>query len=239
MVGFVLVHGAYHGAWCWDRVVAGLGDAGHRVVAPDLPGHGADRLPAGAVSLDAYVERLAETARAMAAPPVVVGHSMAGLILAESSERYPELIERAIYLSAYLPRNGESLAALAGDDSASLVEVERIEVDGAACVRVSDAVLRDAFYHDATADDLEMVRGKVQPQPLAVLKQPVRLSRERFGGVPRAYIHCAADRAITPALQRRMVAATPCRWLETIDSGHSPFITQPDRLVGVLMRLAE
>ncbi len=239
MPGFVLVHGAYHGAWCWDRVVSKLRDAGHHVVAPDLPGHGADGLPLSEVSLDAYVERLAETARTMVAPPVVVGHSMAGVVLAEASERYPELIERAIYLTAYLPRHGESLAALAGDDPGSSVEVERIEVDGAACVRVSDSVLREAFYFDASADDLEMVRRKIQPQPLAVLKQPVTLSRERFDSVPRAYIHCADDRAITPDLQRRMVAATPCRWVETLDGGHSPFITAPDRLVDVLMRLAE
>lgn len=74
MTTFVLIHGAWHGGWCWDKVVPLLEQAGHVAVAPDLPSHGADRTPVAEVTLDAYVARVCEILDAQPEPVVLLGH---------------------------------------------------------------------------------------------------------------------------------------------------------------------
>ena len=91
MATFVLIHGAWHGGWCWRKVVPHLEAAGHTVIAPDLPSHGDDPTPAAEVTLDDYVRRVCEILDAQDEPVVLVGHSMGGLL---------------VYL--YLGRNGDA-----------------------------------------------------------------------------------------------------------------------------------
>ena len=78
MSTYVLIHGAFHGGWCWDKVVPLLEAAGHKVVAPDLPSHGRDDTPIAEVTLDTYARRACEVAAAQSEPVIIVGHSMGG-----------------------------------------------------------------------------------------------------------------------------------------------------------------
>ena len=96
MSSFVLVHGSFHGGWCWDAVAARLTAAGHRVAAPDLPGRGADAATLAALSLDDYAARIAEVVAAQAEPVVLVGHSMGGLVAQETYFRHPELVKALV-----------------------------------------------------------------------------------------------------------------------------------------------
>jgi hypothetical protein len=79
----------------------------------------------------------------------------------------------------------------------------------------------------------------LKPEPLAPLATPTRISAARFGGVPRMYVECTGDRAITHAAQRKMQAALPCRERITLDTDHSPFFSCPDELAGVLLGLQQ
>lgn len=79
MAVYVLVHGAWHGSWCWDKVVSGLEAAGHTAHALDLPGHGGDATPLGEISLDSYVEHVGAILTALPEPAILVGHSLGGL----------------------------------------------------------------------------------------------------------------------------------------------------------------
>ena len=102
MANFLLIHGACHGAGCWERVTPLLKAAGHSVVAPDLPGHGADTTRVSELSLKRYGEFVSELA-ASNGPVVLVGHSMAGAVISRAAEAVPDQIERLVYLTAYLP----------------------------------------------------------------------------------------------------------------------------------------
>lgn len=237
MSTYILVHGAYHGAWCWHRLLPLLDAAGHDVIAPDLPGHGDDLSPMSAVSLDAYTDCIAGLVEAAAEPPTLVGHSMAGIVLSSVAERLPGAIRRLAYLTAYLLADGQRISDVARDDAESLVTAARVNVDDTDCVTVTDSVLRDAFYGDAREADFAFVRERVRTQSLAPFRAPVRVSGARFGSVPRTYIHCTGDRAIGPEAQARMVDAWPGTEIRKLDSGHSPFLTVPEKLAEVLIGL--
>ncbi len=248
MADYVLIHGAFHGGWCWRRVTPLLEAAGHTAIAPDLPGHRAGESPRALndaplpgrasealrpVTLEDYVEAVVGHLRRCAAPAVLVGHSMAGVVIAQAAERAPELIRRLVFVTAYLPVDGQSLDDLLRADPESLVRVMRGGADGFVAIR-PDALV-PAFYGDATEDDVAFVRKRLVAQAIPPMKTPVRLSAERFGRVPRTYIGCRRDRAITHALQTRMRTATPCERIIDLDCDHAPFFSAPRALAAALL----
>ncbi|HNV55188.1 MAG TPA: alpha/beta fold hydrolase, partial [Pseudomonadales bacterium] len=109
MANLLLVHGAWHGGWCWRDLRPLLEADGHRVWAPDLPGHGDHPLPVAQVSLQGYVESLCDLIETIGQPVVLVGHSMGGIVISQLAQQRPERIERLVYLTAMLPRSGQSL----------------------------------------------------------------------------------------------------------------------------------
>lgn len=110
MSTYVLVHGAWHGQWCWDKVAPLLRQAGHKVVAFDLPAHGQeDKTPLSEVTFDLYVQRTCEVLAAQAEPVILVGHSSGGAVISGIAERSPMKIEKLVYLTAYLIRDGETM----------------------------------------------------------------------------------------------------------------------------------
>src|SRR5579863_452574 len=106
MSRFVLIHGAWLGSWCWDDVARRLESLGHDVETPELPGHGGDPTPVSVITLQSYVDAVADE---MEQDAVLVGHSMAGIVISTLAEQKPESISSLIYLAAYLLRPGESI----------------------------------------------------------------------------------------------------------------------------------
>ena len=107
---FILIHGAWHGAWCWHKLIPLLEAGGARVIAPDLPSMGADNSSAESVTLDSwarFVAGLAEREQDCR----LVGHSRAGVIISRAAELAPRHIGQLVYLSAYLLRAGDRVAA--------------------------------------------------------------------------------------------------------------------------------
>src|SRR5919201_534684 len=102
MSTFVLVHGAWHGGWVWDRVAQQLQESGHKVLAPDLPAHGSDRTPAGQITLRHYVDHVVSCIDSCAEPVVLAGHSMGGIVISSAAERRPESIRALVYVCAFL-----------------------------------------------------------------------------------------------------------------------------------------
>lgn len=238
MATFVLVHGAYHGAWCWERLRRRLELGGHRVFADDLPGHGKDFDPAKA-TLEAYADATAALIRGIGGSAGeggvhLVGHSMAGAVIAETAERVPEFLAGLVFLTAYLPENGLSVADLARLDEQVSIEAKRVEIDGVKCLELDEAVLRRHFYQDASDDQFDWVRERIRPQAIKPFVTPVAITPDRFGQVPRAYVHCEKDKAIGLFLQHRMERATPCHPVLRLATGHSPFVTDVDALAQVM-----
>jgi pimeloyl-ACP methyl ester carboxylesterase len=234
MTTFVLVSGAWHGAWCWYKVVPILERAGHTVITPDLPSLGRDVTPTAEVSLAMCRDAVCEVIDAQPGPVVLVGHSRAGVVISEVAERRADRISALVYLAALLPTDGASASGLATALSHSAaVDNMVLSADGTSVVVRADA-LRAAFYAECSDEDVTLARSCIRPEPAAVFHATVTITDDRFGSVPRDYIECLRDNAIPIADQRRMQEAQPCRQTFSLDSDHSPFFSDPDELARVL-----
>lgn len=239
MATFVLVHGAFHGAWCWQRVTPMLEREGHRVLAPDLPGHGTRRDPVTDMTLESYAAAVQQSIESADEPVVLVGHSMGGMVVTQAAEHVPDLIGRLVYLTAFLPVNGQSLADLAGSVEGGDLLQPNLVVDPAAgtCVVAEDA-RRTVFYGECSDDEASFGLARLVPESLAALGTPVSITEGAAGRVPRAYIECLRDGAITIALQRWMHGHRPCDPVLQLDADHSAFLSRPGALADHLLTLA-
>ncbi|MBB3020387.1 pimeloyl-ACP methyl ester carboxylesterase [Microvirga lupini] len=239
MSTFVLVHGAWHGAWCWERVVPLLESHGHRVIAPDLPGMGQDRTPFANVTLEGWARFVADLARQQEEPIILVGHSRAGIVVSQAAEYVPDRIQTLVYLAAFLVPDGCTLLDTMRripprpESKDSLV----FAPDGATSTIAPDAVKR-VFYNTTPNEWVARAAALSGPEPMVSFTTPLQVTDERYGSVDRVYIECTQDRAIAPQLQSMMVADMPCREVVTMDTDHSPFYSAPDLLAAHLLAIA-
>ena len=238
MATFILIHGAWHGGWCWERLAPLLTAAGHRVLAPDLPGMGADTRALGEDPLGEWADFVAGLAEGAEGPVILVGHSRGGLVISEAAERAPQSIDRLVYLTAFLLPSGQSLSDMAG---------RHPEVGPGPAIRPAEdpsrlgldlEAARPIFYGLCAPEDAQAAAERLTPEPLAALTRPLALTAERFGRVPRAYIECTQDRAISLQMQREMQAELPCDPVVTLEADHSPFYSAAPALAAALLEMA-
>lgn len=239
MSTMILVHGAWHGAWCWDRLVPLLEREGHEVITLDLPGHGEDQTPVAEVTLQSYTNKVVGTLETLSEPAVLVGHSLSGTVISQAAERRPAMIEKLVYLCAFLLPSGKSAIEASQEDSESVIlgSIEMEEDKGR--VNLMEEGMREALYHDCPEEDFERARRLVGPQPLAPFGTPVEVTEEDFGSVRRTYVHTTQDRAASPAAQKGMYTELPCEKVVSMDTGHLPFFAAPEELAGHLDSLAK
>jgi pimeloyl-ACP methyl ester carboxylesterase len=236
MARFILVHGASHAGWCWERIVKRLQAAGHEVVAPDLPGHGSDKTPKSEVTLASYIDHIAAILDAAPGKSVLVGHSMGGLTIAGAAEARPEKVERLVYVTAYPPVDGDSVGSIMAADPSSKVPAVTEVVENGTCVVVADHAVADIFYNDCSPTDVADAKSRLEPEPAAPLGAPVALTETRYGRIPRTFVGCREDHCIAHAYQKQIAARAGCTWLGDIEAGHSPFLSKPDELAALLAR---
>lgn len=238
----VLVHGAFSGAWCWDRVAPGLRDAGHDVEAVDLPGSGQDATPVAEVTLAAYGERICEKL-AGGPPPLLVGHSMGGMAVTQAAAQRPDLVGALAYVAAFLPVAGESLIDLSHRPEAGEDQVQaNLTVSGDPPVAaLSPEGALKATCQLATEEQAAWAAQHRRPQPVVPFTQPLTVpdgSADAFAGLRRAYVVALQDRAIWPELQRFMAARAGCDPVLEIDTDHSVWLTRPEETVAAIDRIA-
>ncbi len=239
MATFVLVHGAWHGAWCWHDIVPLLESEGHRVLVPDLPGHGDDHSPVAEMTLDSYARRVAETIEQATEPVVLVGHSMGGIVVTQAAELVPDRVARLVYVTAFLPADGQSLVDLAGSvEHGDNVQPNLVIDEHTGTCVVADSALVDVFYGECSDEQAADAIGRLVPESLAVVVTPVHVTSAGAGRIPRAYVECLRDGGLTIALQRSMHAALPCDPVVAIEADHSPFLSRPRELADHLLALA-
>jgi pimeloyl-ACP methyl ester carboxylesterase len=228
----VLVHGAWMGAAAWDKVAADLRVRGFTVTAVELPGHGRDSTPAEKLSMAGYIDAVAVALPAKG-QAVLVGHSMAGMVISGVAEKAPEKVARLVYVAAYLPKDGQSLYQLSQGDADSQVPRWWRQADPKAYspAWIDKAGIVDVFCADCSPADQQFLIDSHKAEAVPPLGSPVRLSAERFGRVPRTYIHTLKDRAVSIGLQRRMLAdAGSAVQVVELDTSHAPMLSRPEAL---------
>lgn len=238
MATFILVHGAWHGGWCWRHVAPLLRAHGHEVYAPDLPGHGDDPAAIHEQTLDTYVARIRALVAGCDGDVVLVGHSLGGLVISAVAEALPGRVRRLVYVTGFLPRDGDSLVRICSVDPDNPMNSASLRTADRKCVTADPERVREIFYPDCSEADVEFALARLGPEPLAAMFGTVQVTPERFGAEPRAYIHCAKDVALPLFVQQQMVAATPCATVHTLPTGHSPFFAAPEHLTALLNDLA-
>jgi pimeloyl-ACP methyl ester carboxylesterase len=236
---FILIHGAWQGAWAWDTVVPRLRAAGHDAIAVDLPGNGHNPMPPAEVNLERYAVHVAGIIDATSGPVIMVGHSMGGTAAAQACEWRPERIALAIFLAAFLLPDGMSVLEFYEQNLEPWMRGahKRVSYDDTGLLSTIDPVSAvEVFYHKADRGLAETAARKLTPQPEGGRRSKLQLSTERFGTVPRVYIEAQSDRSVHLPLQRRMQQMSPCLQVYGLDSDHAPQLSDPDALVALLLR---
>lgn len=230
MASFLLIHGASHGAWCWDKLVPQLTARGHRATAIDLPGHGDDGTPRNNVRMNDYVLRVLDH---LAPDTILVGHSFGGFPITLAAARAPEKLRALVYVCALIPRPGVAFTTFRAEAiSQELSEAQTVD----RIAGVTHAIPEKAgpvFYSDCSAKDRDWALARLTPQPIAVMTEPTEFTPP---DTARHYVRCTADRVIYPEFQR----TTSQGWSDVydMDTGHSPFLSDPGGLADILDRVA-
>ncbi len=238
MAPIVLIHGAWMGSWCWNKVHPHLSAGGHEPLAVDLPGRPNNELAPEDVSLDAFTGHVLHVLDGLAEPAILVGHSLGGVTLSEVAERAPEKVRALVYVTAFMLRDGESAREVLRDDD-SIVRPSSEVSDGALTSKLRLDKIREALCADCSTEDLERTQRLVVPEALTVARTPVHMTAQRFGLVPRFYIECRQDRIIPLHAQRRMIESMPCIKVFSMDTSHSPFFAKPVQLAQHILTSAQ
>ncbi len=235
----VLVHGAFENAQVWGHVTAKLEADGYKVVAVDLPGRpGAPAAP-DKVSLDLYRDTVITALGKFHRPAVVVGHSFGGIVIADVAEKAPKKIKTLVFVAAYLPQDGDSLVSMANKDADAKIG-PHLQIDkekGIASIEYSARA--DLFANGGPEGLRKAIPDLILDEPVGPLATPVHVTDAHFGQVDKVYIHTAIDQVISPSFQAKMVAATPVRAEYTLQTGHTPFLTDPDGLANAIEAAAK
>jgi pimeloyl-ACP methyl ester carboxylesterase len=238
-VRFVLIHGGFHGAWCWDRTIPALENLGHEAIAIDIPGHGERRNEEATMAnrLDAVLDVLQPG-------DVVAGHSGGGLEITRAADAAPDLVSHLIYVAAALPLEGmlmqEALvyrddgSTEVGYDVTGMLKHLRFNDDGSMEFATAEGA-RELFYHDCDEATVRWAFERLTPETAGdTATTPVSVPRFWEADLPRSFIVCLQDRA-----QPRWLADVTARRLGveplTIDASHSPFLSCPDELAQLLI----
>ena len=232
------MHGAFHGRWCWDRLIPELQSLGHRVEAIDLVQANEATKDADAI-LDGWAGAIVSAARAYVEKVILVGHSRSGIVISQAAERIPERLSCLVYCAAMLVRNGETMAdtrARLGCDPGSAVEIIR-DPDGVH-LRADAASVAEMIYHRAAPAVREAMIARLKAEPRTGFSIAPQLTESRYGRVPRAYIECTDDRVFGIELQRGMQSSQPCELVITLDTDHAPYLSAPKALADALHQVA-
>ena len=235
MADVLLVHGACHGAWCWRDLIPALAALGHTPRAIDLPGHSDDPTPVGKVTLRTYADAILA---ACATDTVVLGHSMGGYAITAAAEIYPQAMSRLIYLCAYVPEPGVTLAEMRmRAPRHPLLPAIRM-ADDRRSFTIDPDMAGQLFYNDCPDEAVAYALSRLCAQPLSPNNTALGTT-DRACMLPRSYIRCTDDRTIPPEFQVMMTQDWPDEDVYDIPTGHSPFFSDPLQLAQLIDRIVK
>jgi pimeloyl-ACP methyl ester carboxylesterase len=237
MKTFILIHGSWHSAWDWHLVIPILESQGHRVIAVELPGMGRDKTPVKEVTIEKAVNKIITVLDGLDGKAILVGHSKNGIMISQAAEYRPEKIEKLVYLAAYLIPNEKTQRAYSLQDTEGVLKPYVVKNEETNSTTLLPEIYKEGLYHDCPDYITDLAKLILSDEPIATGITPLQLTDANFGRVPRVYIECTEDRAVTPFIQRKMYNELPCEKVYSINSGHSPFFSKPKELCDILLKL--
>lgn len=229
----LLIHGSCHGSWCWQRLTPLLEDGGYDVHTIDLPGRHPSPAWGWRLRLKDQAEAIAAKAAAMSGPIIALAHSASGIAMSAATELEPTLFKRLIYLSAYLPADGDRLITLGGRDKASRVGGATRTSLLQGFISIKPEASGPVFYGDCSEEQVAWASKLLVKEPLRPAFDKIILT-DRFATIPRSYIRCTRDRVVSSAFQDEMIGAQRCEKVASLESSHSPFLSMPDQLADAI-----
>lgn len=232
---FVLVHGVWHGGWCWSRVADILRNRGHCVTTPTHTGLGErSHLLSPAITMDTFVEDIVGHLRWEDLNDVVlVGHSFGGAPITGAADRVSDRIGMLIYLDGAIMDDGETWFGLLPPDIAASRQKAAEEATGG----LSLPTAPPESFGVTASDDAAFLEGRLTPHPLATFSTPLKLAHPAGNGLPANYITCT-DPAYVPA-KSALRRARERNWpVSEIRTGHDAMVTAPQATADLLERIA-
>jgi len=237
MATFVLVHGGWHGGWCWKRVTPHLQAAGHVVYAPTLTGLGErSHLASPEINLSTHIQDILNVLIYEELTDVVlVGHSYSGMVIAGVADRAPERVTRLVYLDAFVPEDGQSLQDILRPPYGEGVNLEALSVDG---WRLPYPFLERPFGITSEAD-AQWVLDKITPQPVNTLLEPIHFINGGAPAIPRTYIYLRSPGGQPPDTEfvwfAERARTQPGWTYHELVSGHDAMLIIPEAVAALLL----
>jgi pimeloyl-ACP methyl ester carboxylesterase len=241
MASFILIHGSWHGGWCFDDVKVLLEAEGHEVIAPDLPGMGGDEAALAAVTLQDWAEFTVALCRNTKQKPVILaGHSRGGLVISQAAETAPEAIDALVYICAMMLPDGMSRAEFKAMEEPNPAFDGLISptAGGHGTIITGDNP-GSVFAQMSPPDKVSAAMKRLVAEPHGPRSGKIKVTAERFGSRPRTYVECTQDSAIPLSSQRLMQSLVPNAAVVTLDADHSPFLSKPAALADALSAVAK
>lgn len=238
MKTFILIHGSWHSAWNWHKVVPLLEKQGHRAIAIDLPGMGRDKTPIQEVKMKTTVEKICQLIDNVDGKVILVGHSKNGIMISQVAEYRPDKIEKLVYLAAYLIPNGKTQREYSLQDSGGVLKPYVTMYEELNAHTLLPEIYKEGLYADCDDEITELAKILLSHEPVESGITPLHLTEENYGSVPRFYIECTEDKAVTPFIQRKMYTETPCMKIYSLPASHSPFFSKPKELTDIFCEIA-
>jgi pimeloyl-ACP methyl ester carboxylesterase len=238
MKTFMLIHGSWHSAWNWHKVVPILEKQGHQAIAIDLLGMGRDKTPIQEVTMQKTVAQICDLLDTIDGQVILVGHSKNGIMISQAAELRPHKIEKLVYLAAYLIPNNKTQREYSMQDTEGVLKPYVTIHPESKSTTLQPAIYKEGLYHDCTDDMTELAKLLLSHEPIESGITPLQLTDDNYDKIPRFYIECTEDKAVTPFIQRKMYAETPCKKVYSMATSHSPFFSQPKELVDIFCAIA-
>jgi pimeloyl-ACP methyl ester carboxylesterase len=238
---FVLVHGSWHGAWCWYKLETLLEQQGHRVTAIDLPAHGIDTTAAEDVTLQDYENTIVSTIDALDTSEqiILVGHSMGGIAVSSAAAARPQSIDKIIYLAAFMLDDGQSMMEISSQDENSLINSSTlIPTFNGSALDIDRNWIEEIFYTESDQFDVTLAEALLVLEPSLPVIEELSLDSSDYWSIPRYYIKTMQDNAISPEIQQMMIDRIGVNAVYPIYTDHSPFFSRPYHLLAILNEIS-
>ncbi len=238
MKTFILIHGSWHSAWNWHKVIPILEKEGNCVKAIDLPGMGRDKTQITEVKFETTVQKIGALIDQIKGKVILVGHSKNGTIISQVAEYWPHKIEKLIYLAAYLIPSGSTQSTYSALDTNGVLKPYVTKFPELNAHILQTKIYKEGLYHDCEDTITELAKLLLSHEPMESANAVLQLTENNFGSVRRFYIECTEDRAVTPFIQQKMYTETKCEKVYTMHTSHSPFFSKPEQLCEIFLEIA-